>query len=366
MGTVVYIESFGNPHETWLYRQVKDCAVPVVCHEYSNADLFPYNAVDVVPKRRGAHARLRGRYRLPRSTERALRRRLTDLQATLIHAHFGPAGLRALPVARKLGLRLMVTFHGADANVLPDQDAAYARGLGPLFDYSERIVTVSGFMASRLVGLGCPEERIEIVPMGVDLPRIPARRKRKAIRAVSVAPLRPVKGVPDLVDAVAAARSQDAPLELDIVGDGPERHASEERVRKLGLEKVVRLHGNLPPTEIEPLLLAADLFVLNSRPTDSEDVDGLPVSLLEGMAAGLCVLATRTGGVPEVVQHEQNGLLVPARDTEALAAQLVRAAGDRDLRLRLGKAARATVSAEFGAHPAAERLLEFYDAAISR
>ena len=361
MGTVVYIESFGNPHETWLYRQVKDCAVPVLCHEYSNEDLFPYNAVDVVPKRPGAHARFRGRYRLPRNTERALKRKLTDLGATLIHAHFGPAGLRALPLARKLGLRLMVTFHGADANVLPDRDAAYARGLSGLFDYSERIVTVSGFLAARLVGLGCPEERIEIVPMGVGLPRIPARRKRKTIRAVTVARLHPVKGVPDLVDALAAARSQDVPLELDIVGEGPERHAVEERVRKLDLQKVVRLHGSLPPTEIEPLLMAADLFVLNSRPTDSEDVDGLPVSLLEGMAAGLCVLGTRAGGVPEVVQHEQNGLLVPARDTEALAAQLVRAAGDRDLRLRLGKAARATVAAEFGAHPTAERLLELYE-----
>jgi glycosyltransferase involved in cell wall biosynthesis len=183
------------------------------------------------------------------------------------------------------------------------------------------------------------------------------------VRALTVARLHPVKGVPDLVDGVAKARAGGAPLALDIVGDGPERAETERRIEVGGLRGTVKLHGTLPPARVAEMLDAADLFVLNSRATPEGDAEGLPVSLLEGMEAGLCVVATRHGGIRDAVEDGVSGILVPERDTEALAAALVRVAGDPGLRARLGAGARARVEREFDLERCAAKLRALYEGA---
>jgi glycosyltransferase involved in cell wall biosynthesis len=289
---------------------------------------------------------------------------LRDLQATLLHAHYGPVALRALPVARALGLPLIATFHGFDMSSLPAVDPSYRRELPRLFLSLRRVVAVSRVVRDRLVALGCPPERIVVLPLGVPVsPPSPPRAAGPAVRVLTVARLHPKKGVPDLVDAVAKARALGAPLELDIVGDGPERAAVERRIDAGGLRGTARVHGALPPADVQGLLAEADAFVLNSRTAPDGDIEALGISILEAMERGLCVIGARHGGIPEVVEDGVTGLLVPERDTEALVAALSRVAGDAPLRARLGAAGRALVERSFDLVPCSARLRELYDLA---
>jgi colanic acid/amylovoran biosynthesis glycosyltransferase len=164
-----------------------------------------------------------------------------------------------------------------------------------------------------------------------------------------------VKGVPDLVDAVAQA-----PVALDVVGDGEERAEVEARVRRRGIADRVRLHGTLPPDRVAELLDAADLFVLNSRTPEAGDAEGLPVSVLEAMEASLPVVATRHGGIPEAVADGETGILVPERDTAALARALGALAGDAALRARMGGAGRRQVEGRYDLAECTRRLRELY------
>jgi colanic acid/amylovoran biosynthesis glycosyltransferase len=368
VGAVVYAETFGNPSEAWLYRQVAATGAPLVTHDHRNAATFPYTRAHVVPRTKSlldravAAARLplaRHGYRLPRSTERRLRDALRALSATLLHAHFGPAGLRALPAARALGIPLLVTFHGFDATALPSRDPAYVRALASLWREARRVLCVSGFVASRLRALGCPDARIEVLPMGVPLRPISPREARAVgpVRAATVARLVAQKGVAELVEVVLGLRARGVDLELDVVGDGPERAVVEKRARGAG---AVRLHGTLPPDAVARLLEEADLFVLNSRTGPDGAVEGLPVSLLEAMAAGLPVLAPRHGGIPEAVADGETGLLIPEADAGALDSALARLASDPALRAALGAAGRARVERAFDAEKSVARLRELY------
>jgi len=368
MGAIVYAETFGNPSEVWMWRQVRAVGVPLLTHEHRNVVTFPYEQAVVVPRTRTRFDRARAAarwlvarhgYRLPASTERAVGRKLRALGATLVHAHYGPAGLRMLP----LPVPLLVTFHGFDTSSLPATDPSYRRALRRLFGGAAGVVAISETVRERLVRLGCPEDRLHVIPMGVPLGPPRPRPIRDEVRAITVARLHPVKGVPDLVDAVAKARGSGARLELDIVGDGPERAEVERRMRGHG--GPVRLHGTLPPADVARLLAESDLFVLNSRATPEGDAEGLPVSLLEAMERSLPVVATRHGGIRDAVEDGRTGLLVAEKDTDALAAALVRAAGDAALRERLGAAGRARVEREFDLERCAARLRELYDTAAS-
>jgi glycosyltransferase involved in cell wall biosynthesis len=365
MGAVVYAETFGNPSEVWMWRQVRATGVPLLTHEHRNAATFPYERTAVVPRTRTpldrarAAARwLRDRhgYRLPASTERAVERKLRDLKATFVHAHYGPAGLRMLP----LPVPLLVTFHGFDTSSLPATDPSYRRALRRLFGRAAGIVAVSETVRERLVRLGCPTESLHVIPMGVPVGPPRPHPIRDEVRAITVARLHPVKGVPDLVDAVRKARAAGARIALDIVGDGTERADVERRIEAGGLRGTVRMHGTLPPAEVARLLDGSDLFVLNSRTTPEGDAEGLPVSLLEAMEASLPVVATRHGGIRDAVEEGKTGLLVAEKDTDAFAAALVRVAGDPELRARFGAAGRARVEREFDLERCAARLLEVY------
>ncbi len=148
-----------------------------------------------------------------------------------------------------------------------------------------------------------------------------------------------------------AARHHDA--ELRLVGNGPRRPALEQRVRKLGLASQVKF---LPPQkDLRRLYQEADIFVLSSV------AEALPNVVLEAMAAGLPVVATRVGGVPEAVAPEVTGLLVAPRDEAGLDAALTRLADDPETRRRLGRQGRERVVAEFSFPAMVRRHEEVWD-----
>jgi glycosyltransferase involved in cell wall biosynthesis len=132
-----------------------------------------------------------------------------------------------------------------------------------------------------------------------------------------------------------------------LVGDGPQRKEIERQIADCGLTDVVVLHGAKTRQEVARLVARSDAAVLASAPTRSGKREGIPVALMEAMSAGLPVVASRTGGIPELVNHEQSGFLVTPGDSAALADALERLALDASLRERMGRAGRETILREF-------------------
>lgn len=237
---------------------------------------------------------------------------------------------------------------------------AHGGASSALYRWAERLlrplttVTICVADSERRAGLEartCDEATTVVIHNGVDLPRTRALDARSGPhRLVMVGRLQAPKDALTLVRALAALRQR--PCEAMIVGDGPDRPAVEKEVRRLGLDSVVRLVG--ARNDVAELLAAADLFVLSSRS------EGLPLSILEAMAAGLPVVASNVGGVPEVVVEGETGFLVPPGDPQSLAAAIERLLDDSALRHRLGAAGRIRVAEHFDLASAQRAHLDLY------
>ncbi len=203
--------------------------------------------------------------------------------------------------------------------------------------------------------------RVEVIGNGVDHRRFRPDDRRTARRRLGIDPDLPLaggvgrltaaKGFEHLIEAVAAA--EDPRLELALAGDGPLRADLEALARRLGIGRRVRFLGRRD--HLERIYPAFDVFVLSSLR------EGSPNVLFEAMACGVAAVATEVGGVPEIVEHDGCGLLVPAADPAAIADALGRLAGDPALRSRLGAAARARVEAELTIDRMVERHQALYE-----
>jgi glycosyltransferase involved in cell wall biosynthesis len=193
-------------------------------------------------------------------------------------------------------------------------------------------------LAAGLEAGTCRGERTVVIRNAVDVSAASrARHDRATPRLIAVGRLNAPKDFLTLIRAFAAL--PEGSFEALIVGDGPDRGAVEDEIRSLRLEGRVRLVGER--SDVPALLADSDLFVLSSRS------EGLPVSVLEAMAAELPVVASRVGGLAELVVDGETGILVPPGDTSALSAALGNLVDDRDLRRKLGAAGRARAEALF-------------------
>jgi glycosyltransferase involved in cell wall biosynthesis len=196
-----------------------------------------------------------------------------------------------------------------------------------------------------------------VIPNAVDVDAIPqARRDGDPPLVVAVGRLAEPKDALTLVRALAAVPGR--AFGALLVGDGPDRPAVEAEVRRLGLRDVLTLTGTRD--DVPALLAQADVFALSSRS------EGAPLSILEAMAAGLPVVASRVGGVPELVVDGETGLLVPPGDPAALAAALGRLVADAGLRDRLGAAGRQRAQRCFDVRRQRREHLDCYARELSR
>lgn len=285
----------------------------------------------------------------------ACARRLAALAAGcgvgLIQAHqYTPFFYTRLPVW--LGRRPPVLFteHG---RFHPDRPNRRRMLFNRLFlRPCDRVVAVGRSVKQALVdNEGIPAERIDVIYNGVPLERFArdARARAQVRQELGIAPEQPVAILVARLDpikdhatalAVAARVRQVRPdFRLLLVGDGPLRTELQTRVQAMNLAGTVQLLGLR--TDVPRLLAAADLFLLTSLS------EGIPVTLIEAMGAGLPVVATRVGGVPEVVVAGQTGLLAPASDPDALAAAVLELLASAALRQRLAAVGQARASSLF-------------------
>jgi glycosyltransferase involved in cell wall biosynthesis len=212
--------------------------------------------------------------------------------------------------------------------------------------------------ASGLAARSCEEETTVVIHNGVDPSAAPSRRRLDggSPRIVSVGRLQEPKDPLTLVRALGSLRG--GSFAAVIVGDGPDRPAVAAEVERLGLGHAAQLAGERH--DIADLLVAADIFVLSTRS------EGLPLSILEAMSAGLPVVASRVGGIPELVVDGETGLLVPPGDPSSLATAIERLMEEPALRDRLGAAGRARVEELFDLGRCRREHLELYRRELAR
>jgi glycosyltransferase involved in cell wall biosynthesis len=254
----------------------------------------------------------------------AWRRRRADV---LLGAWAYPDGAATVMLARALGLPSVVKVHGSDVNVVAKLPSVRWQ-LSALLPRATRAVAVSRPLADQLATLGVAPERIAVVPNGVD-PTLFHPRDQAAARAqlglpvdarvvVYVGRLVRDKGVIELLQAMAQLAPRHPRLVLVLVGDGAARAGCEAEAARLG--PAVRLVGARPLEEVPEWLAASDLFVLPSWN------EGTPNVLLEALACGRRAVATRVGGIPDVMTSPSLGEMVEPLNVAALAAAIERQA----------------------------------------
>lgn len=264
-----------------------------------------------------------------------------------VHAHFAthPA-VAALVIHRLTGIPFSFTVHGHDLHV-------EKRMLAEKVAAAKFVVSVSNYNRDTIIAT-CGDgvrSKIRVVHCGIDgtvfQPVARAPRAGEPLRILCVGRFDEVKGHPVLVEACRKLAERGVPFVCDVVGEGPLRRSVEERIREAGLGEHVRVLGARPRLEVVRLLGEADIFALPSVMAENGEREGIPVALMEAMATGLPVVASRLSGIPELVEHGISGLLTPPGDATEFADALQSLAGDSALRERLGRAGRAKVLAEF-------------------
>lgn len=286
-------------------------------------------------------------------------REMERLGVQHVHAHFANhPSLAAFIVGRLTGIPYSFTAHGSDLHVERRMLEAKVRS-------AAFVVTVSSYNKD-LIAEECGEDvrdKIRIIHCGVDPEAFsPADRPDggadESLRVVCVASLEEVKGHRFVIEACRRLEHRGVSVDCDLVGTGPLLRDLTAQARKAGLRDRIRFHGGLPRPEVARILKQAHVAVLASHPTPSGKREGIPVALMEAMATGLPVVASAVSGIPELIQHEVSGILVPPGDPEALADAFARLADDRDLREWMGSAGRHKVMREFNLHTGAGRMVE--------
>jgi colanic acid/amylovoran biosynthesis glycosyltransferase len=281
----------------------------------------------------------------------AVAHHLEGSDVTLLHAHFARLpGAAAWIIARFLDLPFTVTVHAFEIY-------SYKNDLLNLVvSQADQVITISEHNRGQIAALtDCSTEAIQVIHCGVNLarliggrPQIHAKASRHDhLRILSVGSLVPKKGHTYLIAACNLLKERGLNFTCTIIGSGPQEPALSQQIKASDLQKHVKLLGAQPHPEIIKAYYQHDLFVLASVVAFGGDRDGIPVVLMEAGALNLPLISTQISGIPELVRHNETGLLVPSGDAEALADAITTLATNSELRFCLGQQASSLVRSEF-------------------
>lgn len=304
-----------------------------------------------------ARMRLRMGYGINRRWRAALEQR----QPVLLHAHFGPDALAALPLAQELDIPLIATFHGFDITKR-DSRPAYLKQRARVFEEADAVIAVSDYIKSCLIEAGCPEAKIRQHYIGINLEHYQGtKQEAEQPTILFIGRLVHKKGCTYLLDAMRQVQDAVPDARLLIAGDGPLRETLEKQALAL---RDVEFLGVQDTGQIRDLLRQAWVMCTPSIIADSGDAEGLGMVFLEAQALATPAVSFNTGGVVEAIADGETGLCIREKDTDALAEGLISLLRDDSLRRRYGDAGKQRVHEQFDIRRQCTQLEEIYRSVI--
>lgn len=298
---------------------------------------------------------------------RRLVRYLAAEQPNVLHAHFAGGGMIVRRSAKKTGVPLVVTLHGQDITAgprTPGFSGAYYRfRLRRLFRDAEVVIAVSAHIADIARALGADPAKVVVHHIGI---RIPSGRASSPVKpeVLAVGRLIEKKGIAHLLHAFALLPTDLVDTKLTIVGDGPLQDELIDLAGRLGVN--AEFTGFLPSFEVGKLMRARPLVCIPSVVAANGDEEGLPTVAMEAAAESCAIVATLHSGLPDVVENERTGLLVPEGDSVALASALAIALRDPSLMSAMGQRGHDKIASEFDIISQTLLLERIYDRASAQ
>jgi glycosyltransferase involved in cell wall biosynthesis len=288
-------------------------------------------------------------------------------QISLLHAHHGQLGVLLLPFKEETRLPLVTSIRGRDAT-LANQPVGYLDNMKMLFDQGERFFPVCHYLANRIIDWGCPAEKISVLYGGVDLDQFHYRgsHHESSQNILSIGRLVEKKGHHILMQAFQKIRESFPNATLTIIGKGELEDYLKSLATELHLGDSFRLLNHLPKEEVREHLKNADLFCAASLEASNGDVEGIPNTLKEAMAAGIPVISTYHAGIPELITHNQEGVLVPENNVDELATALEFMLLNRNLWETYTAAARQKIERDFDLKQQLLQQANYYDELLRR
>ncbi len=374
-----YCATFLKPEMLHIYRQItslRRVRPVVIAQKRENADRFPFQNIRVVKKpalhflRRTWFKQIADRpWQISPAEVRATERALTESNAELLHIYFGHIAMLLRPLIRQWQKPSLVSFHGAD--VLVDmQKPAYRRATEEMLSLVRRVLVRSDSLRQAVIDLGCAPEKIEIQRAGIPLADFPFRERGipgdGQWRLLQAGRLIEKKGLKTTLRAFARFQKEFPAARLTIAGEGPQLEELQSLARELQIDGAVDFVGFVSQEELRELLYSSHIFLHPSETGRDGNQEGVPNSMLEAMASGLLVFATRHGGIPEAIENKVSGILVNERDHRALADGLIETAKSPDRLRAMGQVASESVAKNFNQTEQARLLEEIYLRDIGR
>jgi len=346
MKTVIHsVNPYLEPTTVWIHDQIRSLRryTPIVYSRHSrNVDRFPVERlVDFTSAGVGRRLLDRVSIRLKGTYPRYGRHMVED-QADLIHAHFGQEGYRCLAARKEANIPLVTTFYGLDVSALP-KVLKWQKRFDRLFEEGDLFLAEGPHMASCLVDIGCPEDKVRVQRLGIDLDAFPfhERSHEETYEVLMYASMREKKGHKYGIEAFARVRDKLPSATLTLIGDGPLRGEIELQIRSMGLSDDTTFLGSLSHSDCVPILNRADVLLYPSvMASDGDTEGGAPVGIIEAMACGLPVVSTKHADIPYVLMDGEAGIVVDERDVTGLANGVLVALQDQQATQACIKAAR--------------------------
>jgi len=375
-----YCADFLKADMQHIYRQLSDLGrweARVITHRRENEELFPWppKKVRVLPKsrwrwlRRVWHRSVKREAWVPPTLGevREFLYQVRRFEAEVVHIYFGHQAVRWLPAMRACPVPVVVSFHGADVGV-----GVRGEALREVFRRAALVLARSEALLGDLEACGCPPAKLRLQRTGVPLafwspPEVPRVLPplNGAWDLVQVCRFVEKKGLATTLRAFAEISRRCPAARLTLIGSGPLLASLQGLARSLGVAERVRFPGFLAPEAVREVLQSSHVFLHPSETPPDGNREGVPNSLLEAMATGLPVVATRHGGIPEAVSDGVSGFLVGEREAGALAEAVLKLVGDPVRLAAMGEAARAAVLSTFERRAQTAVLEACYDEALA-
>src|SRR5216110_2700666 len=339
-----------------IYRQITSLhrvRPVVIAQKLENKERFPFRDIYVIRKptfhflRRLWFKQIADRpWQISPGEVRAVEQVLNETKAQLLHIYFGHIAVLLRPLIRQWQKPSLVSFHGAD--VLVDmQKPAYRHATEEMLSLVRRVVVRSDSLRQAVIDLGCAPGKIEIQRAGIPLADFPFRERNipgdGRWRLLQAGRLIEKKGLKTTLRAFAGFWKEFPAARLTIAGEGPQLDELQSLARELQIDSAIDFAGFVSQEELRDLFYSSQIFLHPSETGRNGNQEGVPNSMLEAMASGLPVFATRHGGIPEAVENKVSGILVTERDHRALADGLIDCAKDSARLASMGRAASESV-----------------------